>query len=73
MGVSLWIGRSAHELKPNSSTMAFDSDEVVDVFRFPPLLYTTHGKETIERLWQETLDELAFVDIGRMLNSIKTH
>ncbi|KAK9427363.1 hypothetical protein V1505DRAFT_47182 [Lipomyces doorenjongii] len=38
---------------------------------FPPLLYTTLGKDTIERLWRETLDEFSFADIRSVLESMK--
>ncbi|OKL64624.1 hypothetical protein UA08_00308 [Talaromyces atroroseus] len=38
---------------------------------FPPLLYTPQGKNTIERLWQETLDEFEFAGARRVLESMK--
>lgn len=34
-------------------------------------MYTTNGKATIERLWQETLDEFDFADIRDVLESMK--
>ncbi|PMD39313.1 putative short-chain dehydrogenase/reductase family protein [Hyaloscypha variabilis F] len=38
---------------------------------FPSLMYTAHGKDTIERLWQETLNEFDFVDIRGILEAMK--
>ncbi|KAE9372499.1 putative short-chain dehydrogenase/reductase family protein [Stipitochalara longipes BDJ] len=38
---------------------------------FPPLLYTAQGKDTIERVWQETLDEFGFVDLRSVLEVMK--
>ncbi|KAK9250379.1 hypothetical protein V1507DRAFT_500045 [Lipomyces tetrasporus] len=38
---------------------------------FPPLLYTPKGKTTIERLWQETLDEFDFAGVQSVLESMK--
>jgi hypothetical protein len=34
-------------------------------------MYTTNGKATIEKLWQETLDEFDFADIRGVLESMK--
>ncbi|EXJ61228.1 uncharacterized protein A1O5_12020 [Cladophialophora psammophila CBS 110553] len=37
---------------------------------FAPLLYTPHGKQLIEQVWRETLDEFDFVNARGILNSI---
>jgi hypothetical protein len=34
-------------------------------------MYTAHGKDTIERVWQESLNELGFVDIRSILEAMK--
>ncbi|EXJ95174.1 hypothetical protein A1O1_00293 [Capronia coronata CBS 617.96] len=37
---------------------------------FNPVLYTPEGKDAIEALWRETLDELAFANVGGILQSL---
>ncbi|KIW93104.1 uncharacterized protein Z519_05709 [Cladophialophora bantiana CBS 173.52] len=39
---------------------------------FAPLLYTPHGKQLIEQVWRETLDEFDFVSARDILNSMKS-
>jgi len=34
-------------------------------------LYTPEGKQIIERLWQETVEELSFADVQGILDSLK--
>jgi hypothetical protein len=34
-------------------------------------MYTENGKATIERLWQETLDEFEFAGVSSILASMK--
>ncbi|CRG91232.1 hypothetical protein PISL3812_08280 [Talaromyces islandicus] len=38
---------------------------------FPRLLYTADGKATIDRLWQETLDEFEFAGMSSIIDSMK--
>jgi hypothetical protein len=44
---------------------------LIDGFRFPALLYTPEGKVLIERVWEETLDELDFAGVRQILESMK--
>ncbi|CAI7650702.1 unnamed protein product [Penicillium pancosmium] len=37
---------------------------------YPPLLYTVEGENIKERLWQETLEELRFVNVNGILESL---
>jgi hypothetical protein len=39
--------------------------------RFPKLMYTEEGKKCMERLWDETMDELKFANAKDILASIK--
>lgn len=41
------------------------------LFRFNAELYTPEVKNTIEVLWQETLAELSFGNVGNILESMK--
>ena len=41
------------------------------IHRFPPLLYTDEGKGVMQRLWEETLDELQFADAGGIIKSMQ--
>ncbi|KIX92105.1 uncharacterized protein Z520_12189 [Fonsecaea multimorphosa CBS 102226] len=38
---------------------------------FAPVLYTPHGKQLIEQVWRETLEEFDFVDARGILDSMK--
>jgi hypothetical protein len=44
---------------------------LLTVFRFVGLLYTPEGKEIAEKLWQETVAELAYADMQGILDSLK--
>lgn len=35
------------------------------------MLYTTEGREIIERLWEETMTELEFAKVRQILDSMK--
>ncbi|KAK4948642.1 hypothetical protein LTR10_012646 [Elasticomyces elasticus] len=37
---------------------------------YAPFQYTAKGKEVMERLWQETLEEFSFVDVNGILKSL---
>jgi hypothetical protein len=39
--------------------------------RFPKLMYTEEGKKCMERLWNETMEELKFANVKDILASIK--
>jgi hypothetical protein len=70
MDVLSWTGKSDRELKQilsNDGEILTSCDSV----RFPSLMYTAHGKDTIERLWQETLNEFDFVGIRGILEAMK--
>ncbi|KAK0261969.1 hypothetical protein LTR35_017768 [Friedmanniomyces endolithicus] len=38
---------------------------------FPSLMYTPEGKQTTERLWEETLEELDFAGVRSIANSLR--
>lgn len=38
--------------------------------RMPPLLYEPEGEKIAERLWRETLDELAFANVAKIVDSL---
>lgn len=40
------------------------------MFRFNASLYTPEGKQSIEQLWQETMDELDFAGVRRILETL---
>lgn len=42
------------------------------VSRYPGLLYTDEGKKTMQRLWEETLEELQFAGVGHIVTSMKS-
>ncbi len=70
MDVLSWTGRSDREL---NQILSNDGEILTscDPVRFPSLMYTAHGKDTIERVWQESLNELGFVDIRSILEAMK--
>lgn len=39
--------------------------------RFVGLMYTSEGKQIIDRLWEETLAELSFADVQNILDGSK--
>ena len=42
-----------------------------DFYKFNSILYTPDGKELMEKVWQDTIDGLAFADVRGMVNTIK--
>ncbi|KAE8441444.1 hypothetical protein EG329_004937 [Mollisiaceae sp. DMI_Dod_QoI] len=56
-------------VKGKESHMCFVMDW--ELRPFPAFLYTEQGKDTIERLWQETLDEFSFVNLRGIIESMK--
>lgn len=40
-------------------------------FRFAAILYTLEGKVLIQRIWEETLAELEFAGVRRILEPMK--
>ena len=44
---------------------------VADWCRFHTLMYTSEGKTTTNRLWDETLQELSFAGVEGVLQSMK--
>ncbi|KAJ8103420.1 hypothetical protein POJ06DRAFT_293350 [Lipomyces tetrasporus] len=61
------ISRSCNKRKESHGCFIMDWE----IRPFPPLLYTPKGKTTIERLWQETLDEFDFAGVQSVLESMK--
>jgi hypothetical protein len=39
--------------------------------RFAAMLHTAEGKQVMERLWEETLEEFSFAGVREILNSMK--
>ena len=70
MGVFSWVGRSSRKLLLLLVPSIFLAN-VVSLIRFAAFLYTPEGKEVIERLWQETVKELDFADVRKILQSMK--
>lgn len=42
----------------------------MDFYRFNSILYTSEGKELIEKVWQETMGELSFADVRGIVSSM---
>lgn len=40
-------------------------------FRFVPIMYTIEGKKIVEKLWEETMQELSFANVQGILNDMK--
>lgn len=51
--------------------MAMGNQQLI-ISRYPGLLYTDEGKKTMERLWEETLEELQFAGVGHIVTSMKS-
>jgi len=65
MEVSSWIGKYAR--------MCVDDRALGTVLtgsRYHPLIYTEAGKQTTERLWVETMEELRFAGVAGVLRSV---
>lgn len=52
------------------SLCAYDIVTDTDVFRFNASLYTPEGRQAIEQLWRETMDELEFAGARRILETL---
>ena len=46
---------------------------LISKHRFAPLLYTAEGKELIDKVWRETMDELSFVRPLEVLDAMSKH
>ncbi|KAH9909558.1 hypothetical protein F4778DRAFT_711864 [Xylariomycetidae sp. FL2044] len=42
------------------------------IHQFPPLLYTDEGQKVIQRVWEETLAELEFANVRKIIESLKS-
>ncbi|KAK9244228.1 hypothetical protein V1506DRAFT_542087 [Lipomyces tetrasporus] len=66
-GASAYLDASVIKEKESHGCFIMDWE----IRPFPPLLYTPKGTTTIERLWQETLDEFDFAGVQSVLESMK--
>lgn len=67
MGVISWDGKYGREyMRP---LLELTDSNVRS--RFVQLMYTPEGKRIIEKLWQETLEELRFANVQGILEDMK--
>lgn len=61
---------SLHAISLSANDMVY-SMMLTLIFSFNSMMYTPSGKQTTERLWEETLDELDFAGVRSITKSLR--